>query len=180
MRRDGGDRRRAGGLDDCGAVVVGQPVTQVGMLGEELLGRLAVGAQAGADEAVDVGAVVWRAAAHQQRGRLALAGPHRPAKRGHAPIVVVGRGVGSGGQEGGDDIGRGVRRRVGQRLGRLPGGRAIGALHGFEQDRHRVGVVGEDGGADRPGSGHHPGAVGEKQLQASVVAEAGRLADGPP
>ena len=45
--------------------------------------------------------------------------------------------------------------------------------------RHRVGVVGKYGGADRPGSGHHRGAVGEQQLQAAVVAEAGRLADGP-
>ena len=34
---DGRDRCRAGGLDDCGAVVIGHPVTQVGMLGQESL-----------------------------------------------------------------------------------------------------------------------------------------------
>ena len=34
---DGRDRCRAGGLDDRGAVVIGHPVTQVGMLGEESL-----------------------------------------------------------------------------------------------------------------------------------------------
>ena len=42
-----------------------------------------------------------------------------------------------------------------------------------------MGVIGKHGGADRPGPGHHPGAVGEQQLQAAVVTEAGRLTDGP-
>ena len=41
-------------------------------------------------------------------------------------------------------------------------------------------IVGVDGSADRPRSGHHPGAVGEQQLQASVVAEPGRVGDGAP
>ena len=117
-----------------GAVIFGQPVRQVGMRGEKLFRGLAVGTQTGAYQTVDVGAVVWRAAADQQGHRLAFAGPNRPAQCGQASIVVMGRRIGSAVQEGGDHIGRGVRRCVGERLGRLPSCLAIGALHGFEQE----------------------------------------------
>ena len=102
------------------------------MLGEELLGRLTVSVHAGAEEAVDVVAVVRRASSHDQGRVLIPAGPHRPAKGGHAPIVVVGIGVGAGAEEGSDDIGRGVDHPVGQRLGRLPCRLGTVVLHGVE------------------------------------------------
>ena len=48
-----------------GAVVIGHPVAQVVMLSEELLSSLPVDGHAGADEPIDVGVVVCRAAASE-------------------------------------------------------------------------------------------------------------------
>jgi hypothetical protein len=108
---DDGDRSRAGCLDDYSAVLVSQPVAQVGVLGEEMLSRPAVGAPAGPDEAIDVGTVIRRAAAHQQSRVLALAGLHRPTQGREVSVAVLRFGVGSAGQKGGDDFGRSIRRR---------------------------------------------------------------------
>ncbi len=170
---EGGTRGGTGGFEDRGPIVVSEPVTQAGMLGEEVLGGRPICPAAGADEPVNVSTVIRRTAAGEARRRVVLPGAHGEAQRGDAVFVACFR-IRSPVEESDDDVRRGVRRRVGERIGCLPRGPGS---EGHQQQPDRYRVVVEDGGANSPGSGH-PGAVGEKQFQATVIAASYCLPDG--
>ena len=168
----------AGGVDDGGAVLVGQPVRRSGCSARSCSAAWRSALQAGADEAVDVGAVVGgadgsragcgvRSLPARTARRSADTPSDRRVARGSAPAS---RRAATTASEAFAAASGSASVASGRRL-------APARFDGVEQQRHRYSVVGEDGGADRPGSGH-PGAVGEQQLQASVVALAGGLADG--
>jgi hypothetical protein len=74
-------RAGLGGLTEHGPVVVGQSVHQVRVIGEQLPGRMTVGAQARAQKPVGLGAVVSGAERAQACCSLPPARPYRQAQR---------------------------------------------------------------------------------------------------
>ncbi len=77
VEHDGDRVGGAGGgcVDDHGPLLIGQPVLQVRVVGEKLLGCLAVGVEASAEEPVNVGAVFSGAEGSQPCCGVVLAGP---------------------------------------------------------------------------------------------------------
>ena len=102
VKHEGDRLGRAGGcrVDDHGAVLVGQAVLQVRVVGEKLLRRLAVVAEAGTDEPVHVGGVIGGADGLQPCCGIPPARPDRQAKRRNAVFIADIR-IGSGTEQGG-------------------------------------------------------------------------------
>ena len=147
------------------------------MVGEEPLGSVAVAGQAGADEPVDVGAVVGCAVADQQGCGLLVAGPYGATQRGPSGVGVAHVGIGAANKKSGDDLRGGIRGGgVGQAVGGLAGRVAVSRPERAKEERDRLGVVGVGGRAERPRAGH-PGAMGEKQFEAARVAPVSGLLD---
>jgi hypothetical protein len=87
----GGDRlgrTGGGGVDDRRPVLVGQSLAQVTVISEQLLGRLPVGAEAGPDESVGVGAVIGGAGGLQPCCGIVPAGPDCQAQRRYAAFAA--------------------------------------------------------------------------------------------